>query len=143
LTTGCTIGITTRSGSVVLIPVVSLHFTPSRLSESEHIRRERLPRMSEQLEATRESVESRNQPKAGARPRNPEVEEAWKVYAWAYEEWQRLLNASTCGSLANFADSEVARTGALKSKSDAKDEALFAYFRVYDEDQRRAFNGDT
>ena len=74
------------------------------------------------------------------RPRNPEVEKAWRIYAGAFEEWQRLLYASTASLASGYANAEDARMIALRSMSDAKDEALFEYFEIYDRDQREAFS---
>ena len=69
------------------------------------------------------------------RPRNPEVEQAWKDYAQAYEAWQKIINPSTYSSMGGFASAEDARMIELQSKAREKDEALFAYFEVYDRDQ--------
>ena len=69
------------------------------------------------------------------RPRNPDVERAWKDYAQAFEEWQRILNASHASLVNEFKNTDDARMIALRMKNDAKNEALFVYFEAFDRDQ--------
>jgi len=70
-----------------------------------------------------------------ARERNPDVEQAWRAYANAFEGW-RILGDSSC-----TVEQNEARAAALQRLSKKRDEALFDYFEVYDLDQREAFGG--
>lgn len=69
------------------------------------------------------------------RPRNLEVEQAWKEYAQAYEEWQRIINSSTFSSMSGFANAEDERITALKDRARERDAALFEYYEAFDRDQ--------
>jgi hypothetical protein len=73
------------------------------------------------------------------RPRNPEVDKAWRKYAAAFEERNRLL-AMTSPTLAqNYAAAELARIRTLEDKNNECGDLLMDYFRVYDADQLAAF----
>lgn len=72
--------------------------------------------------------------KQDARPRNIEVEAAWRAYYRAYDGWRMLAENSPHSLLSpDTAD-------ALKNLKRKRDEALYDYFQAYDADQQEAFS---
>lgn len=63
------------------------------------------------------------------------VENAWKVYAHAFEAWAEI------GDNSFFNQDSEERTEAMRLAHGQRDLALFHYFEVFDADQRQRFGG--
>jgi len=73
------------------------------------------------------------------RPRNPEVEKAWKDYASAFATWSALVSSAIHCDPDGFAAANHARDQALIDHKQRRDDALMHYFNLYDQDQREVF----
>lgn len=75
----------------------------------------------------------------GERPRNPEVEDAWAIYAEVFAQWANLCNSGLNTQANDYPAAQLARDNALVDLKQKRDDALMRYFEVYDKDQREAF----
>jgi hypothetical protein len=74
-----------------------------------------------------------------SRPRNPEVEEAWRKYAAAFEARARLVETSSATLVLDYRAAEDARITAIQEKNRECEELLMVYLALYDADQTAAF----
>ena len=86
-----------------------------------------------------EAMQARSADHDESRPRNPEVEEAWRQYAVAYEARARLVETSSAVLVLDYRATEDARLRAIQEKNRECEDLLMAYLMLYDADQMAAY----